>query len=160
MATCRLLALGATLLFFVGVLVQTAVGMPSGTGVLDAGVFTGNQPDKCVEFTGHYCNQFNRSKAYFPNPRGHETFEEADVEFQDFIPLLRSGCHAKLGTLLCFIYFPFCEDAYPSLRIYPCKEVCEEVYNSECTALVTQYAGGWNDRLQCDTSLYLSLIHI
>ena len=114
-----------------------------------------NETSQCVGFTNHYCNQFeDRREVYFPNLLGHNTVEEANRGFRDFIPLLQSGCHPKLGTLLCFIYFPTCASLYPSLRIYPCKEVCQEVHNSSCTALVNQYAS-WNNQLQCDKSHYL-----
>ena len=149
---CRLLMLSraALLLVFVGVLPEAIHCVPVSGGLID--VPGTNDGPQCVEFTNHYCNQFeNRSTAYFPNPRGHKTLEEAEKEFNDFIPLLQSGCHPKLGTLLCFIYFPFCESAYPALRIYPCKEVCEEVTrdDSQCTTLINQYAG-WNAQLQCN----------
>lgn len=134
--------------------------MPLSSNSVQGGVqnpLTNGAPE-CVTFSNHYCSQFNnRTTAYFPNPRGHKTFEDADAEFSDFIPLLQSGCHEKLGTLLCFIYFPFCQTAYPSLRIYPCKEVCEEVHASNCTTFINQFnRDGWNDKLQCDLSdIYL-----
>lgn len=148
-----MLSSAATLLLvFVGVLPGAIHSFPVSGGLIEV-PGTGEQP-QCVEFANHYCNQLensNRSTAYFPNPRGHKSFEEAEKEFKDFIPLLQSGCHAKLGTLLCFIYFPFCESAYPALRIYPCKELCEEVTgdDTQCTTLINQVAG-WNDQLQCN----------
>ena len=151
----------ALLLVFVGVLPEAIHCMPVG----DDDTFTGgvmkpvdqDQGPQCVELRDHYCSEvMNSSKVFFPNPRGHETLEEAMSEFNDFIPLLTSGCHEKLGTLLCFIYFPFCTDSYPSWRVYPCKEVCKEVTDEkgECTELINQVAG-WNDQLQCDLPHYL-----
>ena len=151
----------ALLLIFVGVLPEAIHCMPvGGDNVLTGGVMKPVKPDqgdRCVEFPDHYCSRaMNSSTVYFPNPRGHETLEEAMAEFNDFIPLLQSGCHEKLGTLLCFIYFPFCTDAYPSLRVYPCKEACEEVTDKDgnCTELINQFAG-WNNQLQCDSPHYL-----
>ena len=159
-AMCRqsVLLHAALLVMFLGILPKAIQSMPLSSDV-HGGLITipgGNEEtSQCVNFTNHYCSQFeNRNTAYFPNLRGHKTVAEADKEFQDFIPLLQSGCHPKLGTLLCFIYFPFCEPSYPSLRIYPCKEVCDEVHNSSCTALINQYAG-WNQQLQCDRPHYL-----
>lgn len=152
---CRLLALStATLLLVAGVLPRPAIGGPIvNGGILDISP----QGDQCVEFTGHYCNRFNnRTTAFFPNPRGHETLEEAAAEFAHFLPLftMQDGpCHEKLGTLLCFIYFPFCENAYPSVRIYPCQELCEEVHNSSCTEIINSHAT-WNTQLQCNHSVY------
>lgn len=111
---------------------------------------------ECVAFTHSYCNKFNYSLAIFPNPRGHETPEQAAAEFNDFNGLLSSGCHTKLGTLLCFIYFPVCNkgnfDPKNDLAdgFYPCRELCQEVHNSACTLLVTKFAGSWAPHLQCN----------
>ena len=111
---------------------------------------------ECVAFTHSYCNKFNYSTAIFPNPRGHETPEQAAAEFNDFNGLLSNGCHPKLGTLLCFIYFPVCNkgnfDPKNDLAdgFYPCRELCQEVHNSACTPLVTRFAGSWAPHLQCN----------
>ena len=107
----------------------------------------------CVQFTHPYCNKFNYSTAIFPNPRGHETPEDAASEFADFNPLLLNDCHPKLGTLLCFIYFPVCnKDFFNPLveGFYPCRELCEDVHDSTCTVLVTAHAGMWAPHLQCN----------
>lgn len=112
---------------------------------------------QCVEFTHPYCNTFgSHTTAIFPNPRGHETPEEAAKEFADFHTLLSTGCHSKLGTLLCFIYFPVCnkDNFNPEIDLtdgfYPCKELCQEVHNSPCTLHVTTIAGSWAPHLQCN----------
>ena len=147
----------ALLLIFVGVMPKVIHCLPvaGSDEQYHGGLITvpgNNEGPQCVEFTEHYCNQvMNSSMVYFPNPRGHKTLEEAKKEFSDFIPLLQSGCHPKLATLLCFIYFPFCASSYPSLRVYPCKEVCEEVAgeDTQCTTLINQVAG-WNEQLACD----------
>lgn len=154
----RLLVLSAALLLVCVAFFEVTSSMPTTVEGGVANPLTGNE-DRCVELPeDHYCSQFiGRSKTtYFPNPRGHKTYEQANTEFTDFVPLLRSGCHEKLGTLLCFVYFPFCENAYPSQRIYPCSEVCDEITanNSQCTALVKQLAD-WNNALQCDLNIYL-----
>lgn len=151
---CRRLA--ALLVVFVGVLPKAIHCLPVG-GAADDGWHGGvmnvqdQGPGQCIDFTNHYCNQVQKSnKVYLPNPRGHTTLEKAIEEFNDFLPLLEQGCHPKVATLLCFLYFPFCAESHQEVRVYPCKEVCEEVTNeySSCTALVNQ-AYGWNDQLNC-----------
>ena len=160
--TCRLLSLAAAL--FV-VLPTATLASPVVGGVLDINL---PSEETCVEFEGayadHYCTRFNnRRTALFPNPRKHKTIEEADKEFRDFIPLLQSGCHEKLGTLLCFMYFPFCQAPgqanLPDFKIYPCTEVCEDVTapDSQCTAILNSYNVTWNDALQCNRSFYKSM---
>lgn len=111
----------------------------------------------CVTFTHAYCNLFNYSTAVFPNPRGHETPEKAAEEFADFNPLLSNNtCHPKLGTMLCFIYFPVCNQANynPEMRLvdgfFPCQELCNEVHASICTDLIETHAGAWAPHLQCN----------
>ena len=147
-ASCNLFSFAAAvvLLFIVIAPMATLVG-----GVLEGPL--------CKEFTGsfvnHYCSHFNY-RAVFPNLRGHTTLEEAAAEFNDFIPLLRNGCHEKLGTFLCFIYFPFCLPYDPHGRIYPCKEVCEVVTgpDSDCTAILMSIFVSWPEQLQCQQAFY------
>lgn len=153
MAICKVIIHSAALLLITGIFPQAAIGKPMDEGGIRPPISP--TPATCVPFTDHYCNRFeNFNAAFFPNPRGHKTLDEAKSEFNDFIPLLQSGCHEKLGTLLCFIYFPFCDSARPSIRIYPCTELCEEVHNSLCTNLINNHGSGWNTALQCNNSIY------
>ena len=112
---------------------------------------------QCVNFTHSYCSKFNYSTAVFPNPRGHETIEEATQEFADFFALLNTDCDAKLGTLLCFIYFPVCNrDNFDPKKdlvdgFYPCRELCQQVHNSRCTVhVINSPAKSWAPHLQCN----------
>jgi len=145
----------ALLLIFVGVLPK-AIDCSPVDEYYHGGVLNVPKAPECIVLTDHYCSQvLNYSTVYLPNPRGHKTLDEAKKEFNDFIPLLQSGCHPKLATFLCFTYFPLCYDYGPNppIKIYPCKEVCEEVAGEDtnCTAIVDQY-NGWNDQLQCNKS--------
>lgn len=139
------------LLFSLAVILSSGYGMS----------IIGKEPKSvCTGFEHSYCSsKFNYTTAIFPNPRGHETPEEAATEFSDFNTLLlNGGCHPKLGMLLCFIYFPVCNTtnfnpntALVDATFYPCSEACTEVHNSECTQLVTSSpAGGWAPHLQCN----------
>ena len=69
-------------------------------------------------------------------------------------------CSDKLGTLLCFIYFPFCSvipgttKAFP---IFPCLDLCEEVTNeeSQCTQeLKKANIPGWGAHFNCSEFMY------
>lgn len=112
---------------------------------------------ECVDFSHSYCNRFNYSTAIFPNPRGHETPEEAASEFSDFYGLLNNNaCHPKLGTLLCFIYFPLCNKANYNSEdplvdgFFPCQELCEEVHASVCNDIILRNVGSWAPHLRCN----------
>ena len=116
-----------------------------------------NRVDReCVEFTHPYCSRFNYTTAVFPNPRGHKTPDEATSEFSDFTGLLQTNCHPKLGTLLCFLYFPVCNkfnyDSNTPLvdGFFPCHELCEEVHNSTCTDSILASIGYWVPHLHCN----------
>ena len=80
---------------------------------------------KCVPFHHHYCSNFGYNYTISPNPwaRGL-SLEQAASEFGDFNNLMRRNCSDKLGTLLCFTYFPLCYEKSPgNMRlILPCKE--------------------------------------
>ena len=130
--------------------------LPASQGNLGQTVVDRAQGPQCMEFTHPYCSQLNYTTAVFPNPRGHETPEEAASEFSDFNGLLQTGCHPKLGTLLCFLYFPYCNKAIYNSNtplvdgFFPCHELCEEVHNSTCTKNIEDSIGYWVPHLHCN----------
>lgn len=112
---------------------------------------------ECLRFEHSYCNsQFRYSHGLFPNHKG-QTAEQAAIEFGDFMQLIHSGCSDKLGTFLCFTYFPLCEPTVDEVQeILPCMETCEEVHKSECTEYVVNATNGngWADHLKCDQDIF------
>lgn len=107
---------------------------------------------KCVPFHHHYCSNFGYNYTISPNPwaRGL-SLEQAASEFGDFNNLMRRNCSDKLGTLLCFTYFPLCYEKSPgNMRlILPCKETCNIVHTSDCNDLVLSSVGEWGKHLRC-----------
>lgn len=112
-----------------------------------------DEQEQCVPFHHHYCSKFGYSQTISPNPWARDlTLEQATNEFSDFNDLLRRNCSDKLGTFLCFTYFPLCykqPSAGERRLILPCKETCEAVHNSECNDLVMGSVGEWGKHLQC-----------
>lgn len=91
---------------------------------------------------------YNRTS--LPNPRGHQTQEEANAELVEFSPLLASNCTQYLRHFLCSYYLPLCEVYLsPELTVPPCRELCVHVYLS-CNYLLVKYNMEWPQHLSCD----------
>lgn len=138
--------------------------IPSPPAILIVG--EDDQGRQCTRFNHSYCsNKFHYNNGLFPNHKG-QTAEKAAAELNDFALLFDSGCSDKIAVFLCFTYFPFCtptDDSMPSqvgsvqLReVLPCKETCEEVHNSDCTAYVLNATrgSGWPDHLDCKQDIF------
>lgn len=156
-----------TKLLFVVAVVQLAIAAssPLGEQRLQAGndnetgllVIT-SAPPTCQPFAFPYCNSLGEgyNVTMFPNERGFG-FNESRQEFNDFKSLMESGCSAKVRTLFCFFYFPFCVTmSYGgqtiSKPVLPCRETCQEV-RSNCQALLGNYS--WPNWLDCSKDYFL-----
>ena len=116
----------------------------------------------CEPFEQPYCQCFNpsdRTHARFPNPR-KQYAKGAQKEFGDFTKrgrnVIESGCSDKIGTLLCFFYFPHCNpptgDSNTEIQSHfhslPCRELCEEV-RRDCESQFHNNGILWPDHLNC-----------
>lgn len=122
----------------------------------------------CVPFQHPYCSTFGYNHTAFPNPRQGSLDKikltdgptanystNAFKEFAEFAPLMDTGCSHKLGTLLCFFYFPLCNPPAQVegtlLTIRPCRSLCEEVTRDCAEALRAALAAygledhGWEE---------------
>ncbi len=130
------------------------------------------QKSDCVAFNYTYCNDMGHSNGWgsysyasFPNGRQQTQPQCAIDEIADFNTLLQSTdqCSTKLGTLLCFYYFPWCDpntvmaDSYGKLvhlHVLPCRSVCEEV-RRDCRASLEALGQTWPRHLNCsDTRIF------
>lgn len=112
------------------------------------------EQDHCVPFEHHYCSRFGYNYTISPNPWARDlTLEQAGLEFDDFSRLFDSNCSNKLGTFLCFTYFPLCYEhstgGEQRQLVLPCKETCEAVHSSKCNDLILDSVGAWGNHLQC-----------
>ena len=92
----------------------------------------------CASLHSDYMTQF-------PN-KDLITQDEADIQFNTFAPALSSNCSSMLKVLLCTSHYPICTDG--SIRIYPCKHMCEQVQQS-CEPALLQHNVSWPEFLQC-----------
>ena len=117
----------------------------------------------CSLFIHPYCNSIGYATALFPNNRS-QNFADASAEFSHFTSLLQSGCSAKLPTLLCFFYFPFCDvEQWQSTSletrndfkpVMPCRETCQEVRNN-CESVMLAHGHKWPRHLDCSGQYFL-----
>ena len=146
---------------------QRTAGAPSiSAPTATMGSFTAESDYTCSPLLHDYCKSFATSGGRtvgLPNPRqgnnpdllreGETYYSNAVKEFTEFSLLLNTQCSDKLGTLLCFFYFPFC-DGDRTTR--PCLSLCEEVTNanSTCTKELAKYGISWGAQFDCANYMY------
>ena len=110
---------------------------------------------QCLNFTHPFCNSAGYRTAQFPNGRG-QNFSAAAAEFSHFVRLLETGCSDKLGTLLCFYYFPFCQPQtlWQTQTVLPCRETCQEARNN-CENVLQEHGYNWPTHLDCSNDYFL-----
>ena len=106
-------------------------------------------------FNQPYCqcvSPSERALARFPNRR-NQFAKEAEKEFGDFTRrnrnVIENGCSNKIGTLLCFFYFPLNVVDYNVFpEVLPCRELCEEV-RRDCERQFSDNGFPWPEHLDC-----------
>ena len=118
----------------------------------------------CEQFNEPYCRCFNpaeRTYGLFPNRR-NQTARDAGREFGHFVQdgenVIKSNCSNKIGTLLCFFYFPLYDhNIFKFLKqdpqILPCRELCEEV-RRDCLDEFVNNGYSWPDHLDCSEDYF------
>ena len=93
----------------------------------------------------------NWNYTFLPNIRGHTTQDRANIELNDFLPLIRSNCSDLLVKFLCAVYVPFCTEtpSEEAFVVLPCRELCEQARNG-CEPLLIANGFMWPDHLFCD----------
>ena len=87
--------------------------------------------------------------ASFPNVRDHQTQVIANDELEQFIPLIQGGCSNAIVHFLCSVYAPFCQYNRPEIKIPPCRELCQYVYDG-CVQPLLDFGISWPPHLNCN----------
>ena len=82
---------------------------------------------------------------HFPS-KDFVTQDDADKQFNSFVPALSSNCSDMLEIFLCTSHYPVCVNG--SEQIYPCKYVCEQVQQS-CEPFLLKYNMSWPEFFNC-----------
>uniref|UniRef100_A0AC35TRP4 Frizzled-4 n=1 Tax=Rhabditophanes sp. KR3021 TaxID=114890 RepID=A0AC35TRP4_9BILA len=104
--------------------------------------------NKCVPIRIKMCSDIAYNMTMFPNLLQHQKQEEAEIEINQFMPLVKIGCSNDLKLFLCTVYAPFC-NVLPT-PLPPCKHLCLSAKNG-CENLLLQYGFQWPVALDCNS---------
>ena len=100
------------------------------------------------------CRNAGYNQTAFPNPRQHQSQEEAASEMADFSRLWTEGdpCSNALVYFLCSYYFPFCSmlgDSEERTTLLPCRSLCEAA-RAGCESVIEENTNvGWPTFFEC-----------
>ncbi|XP_074540338.1 uncharacterized protein LOC141801260 [Halichoeres trimaculatus] len=114
-------------------------------GVGQGGAGQGGAP-RCEQITSSLCQGLDYTDTIMPNHLGHRTQDEAYLELQQFLPLIRVECSPQLQPFLCSIYAPECEAGKPRPA---CRTLCEQA-RAGCESLMNKFGFTWPETLKCD----------
>ena len=111
---------------------------------------TGNRLDsqrQCEPIRIETCKGLGYNQTGMPNLVGHEIQQDAELQFQTFMPLVQYGCSSQLKFFLCSVYVPMCTEKVPE-TIGPCRPLCESV-KSRCQPVLSEFGFAWPAALNC-----------
>ncbi|XP_061427233.1 LOW QUALITY PROTEIN: frizzled-4-like [Lethenteron reissneri] len=103
---------------------------------------------RCEPIRAALCQGLGYNATRVPNPLGHESQADAELQLQTFTPLVQYGCSAQLQFFLCAVHFPLCAEAVPE-PIGPCAGMCRAV-RRRCEPVLVDFQYAWPPALACD----------
>nr|AQT19762.1 hypothetical protein Smed-fzd-1 [Schmidtea mediterranea] len=105
-----------------------------------------NQPN-CEKIKVPACQGLLYQMTIFPNHMLHSTQDEAALEINEYVPLMRIKCHGSLQLFLCSLYFPVCTIMKKALP--PCRSLCLQI-KKECEPILKKFYFKWPQSMSCD----------
>ncbi|CEF63636.1 Frizzled-4 [Strongyloides ratti] len=103
--------------------------------------------NKCVPIRIKMCSDIAYNMTMFPNLLQHQKQEEAEIEINNFLPLVQVKCSEDLKFFLCTVYAPFCNVLPKPLP--PCRHLCMSARNG-CENLMNKFGFNWPTPLDCN----------
>ena len=113
-------------------------------------------PATCQTIAVPLCSDLPYTDTALPNVFDHKTQHEADMELQQFYPLVKVRCSPHLKPFLCSVYTPEC--AAGKVRP-PCRTLCEQA-RSGCESLMNRFGMRWPPKLGCEAFTTESCEHV
>ena len=101
----------------------------------------------CEPIKVERCKGLGYNMTGMPNLVGHEQQQDAELQFQSFMPLIQYHCSSQLRLFLCSVYVPMCTEKVPQV-IGPCRSLCETV-KGRCQAVLKEFGFHWPSALNC-----------
>ncbi len=93
------------------------------------------------------CKDIGYNETRFPNFMKQKNQQEASIDTQLYLPLVRINCSPVLKLFLCSLYAPPCVRNYSS-ALKPCREMCEKA-KSGCEDFMKRFQLNWPDYIDC-----------
>ena len=101
---------------------------------------------QCEKIKIPLCQNFGYNLTSMPNMFNH-TQEEAALEIQQFLPLVKTKCSPELMFFLCSMYAPKCQPNSKD-EVPPCRSTCRRARKG-CAPLMRQNGFSWPERMRC-----------
>jgi len=112
-------------------------------------------PLSCEGLDVPLCSKLGYNSTYLPNLRGHVRQAEANLEFEQYIPLIQSECSPYITHFLCSFYFPFCVPTSGQGRVLnSCRSLCELV-QPNCERALAGVGISWPPFLVCSLDYFV-----
>lgn len=105
------------------------------------------QMRQCEPIRIDNCRGLGYNLTGMPNLVGHELQQDAELQFQTFMPLIQYRCSSQLRFFLCSVYVPMCTEKVPQV-IGPCRSLCENV-KRRCETVLKEFGFYWPSALNC-----------
>lgn len=102
---------------------------------------------KCQPITVPTCINMPYNKTIMPNLVGHSSQDEAGLELNLYMSLIKVTCSPDIQFFLCSVFAPVCTILdYP---IPPCRSLCLSAKNG-CEPVMKNFGYSWPEFLRCE----------
>ena len=108
--------------------------------------YASSKEKKCEEIKIPMCQSIGYNLTYMPNMFNHDTQEAADLEVNNFWPVVNQKCSPDLRYFLCSVYAPMCQQDV-TRRVPPCRSLCKSARKG-CLPLVRPFGLSWPERMR------------
>ncbi|ERL87962.1 frizzled-7-B [Dendroctonus ponderosae] len=102
---------------------------------------------KCQPITVPTCLNIPYNQTIMPNLVGHSSQDEAGLEMNQYMSLIKVACSPDIQFFLCSVYAPVC--TILDHPIPPCRSLCLSAKNG-CEQIMKRFGYSWPEVLRCE----------